>query len=536
MRFKSNVRHIATKVGLLAIVPGLAWPFQINPCDLNNDGAVTVADVQLAINMDLGKLPCTANIDGVGVCNLIVVQRVINASLGETCLTTQTPMSPIASLSTGTLTFGSQQVGTASAVQSVTLKNTGTAPLSMTSILVSGANISDFTQTNACGSSLAINASCQVNVTFTPSASGTRTASLAFKDNASNSPQSVLLTGTGSSSSCELYVSPTGSDSHSGSLLAPWRTVQHAFNNVQPGQTVCFRGGVYPMTVSSGYNQKLNRSGVASSPIIFTNFPGEVAILHGNTRVESAYATFLGTPATAPGLIFEGPTGQPLGIIDVMYSHDVTFNHVEIRKGDYHAGLYQYGGYNIKVIGCYVHDNGRPGYINVDQGIYWDATTGGGNLIANSVVEHNVSTGIQLYPGPSEVTVEQNTIVNNGNYGMVVYGNRHTVANNIFSNNGNSADNPQMQIDTTDSLVIDSNILWSTNTNQRGYGDLCGCHTITHSIIKDPAFVDAYIHNYLLQIGSPAIGAGNTKYTQPVDKDGMKRNLPPDLGAYVTVP
>jgi hypothetical protein len=63
-----------------------AWG-QNNPCDLTNDGRVDGTDVQAAINMSLGLSSCTANVYGSGVCNVVVVQRVINASLGGTCLT-----------------------------------------------------------------------------------------------------------------------------------------------------------------------------------------------------------------------------------------------------------------------------------------------------------------------------------------------------------------------------------------------------------------------------------------------------------------
>ncbi len=60
---------------------------QTNSCDLNLDGKVDVADVQAAINMTLGLSPCTANIAGANVCDVVVVQRVINASLGGACIT-----------------------------------------------------------------------------------------------------------------------------------------------------------------------------------------------------------------------------------------------------------------------------------------------------------------------------------------------------------------------------------------------------------------------------------------------------------------
>ena len=56
-------------------------------CDLNQDGVVDSTDVHTAVNMSLGLAPCTASIAGADVCNVVVVQRVINAVSGGTCLT-----------------------------------------------------------------------------------------------------------------------------------------------------------------------------------------------------------------------------------------------------------------------------------------------------------------------------------------------------------------------------------------------------------------------------------------------------------------
>jgi hypothetical protein len=69
--------------------------------------------------------------------------------------------------------------------------------LSITSLALTGTNASDFAQTNTCGSSVAASANCTISVRFTPSASGSRTASLSITDNASGSPQTVSLSGTG---------------------------------------------------------------------------------------------------------------------------------------------------------------------------------------------------------------------------------------------------------------------------------------------------------------------------------------------------
>jgi hypothetical protein len=114
-----------------------------------------------------------------------------------------TPL-PVAQVSPASLTFGQQPVGTASAASAVTLSNTGDAALSIYGVALGGSNAGDFAETNSCGSSLAAGANCLINVTFTPTAAGTRNASLAISDNASGSPQTVSLSGAGASASASL--------------------------------------------------------------------------------------------------------------------------------------------------------------------------------------------------------------------------------------------------------------------------------------------------------------------------------------------
>ena len=64
-----------------------AWGQTGNLCDLTSDGKVDAADVQAAINMSLGISPCSGNVAGLNACNVVVVQRVINASMGAPCIT-----------------------------------------------------------------------------------------------------------------------------------------------------------------------------------------------------------------------------------------------------------------------------------------------------------------------------------------------------------------------------------------------------------------------------------------------------------------
>jgi hypothetical protein len=82
-----NHKSLLTAWGAgLLLFSGLARA-QSNACDLLSQGTVNAVDVQAAINMALGVTPCTANIAGPGICNVAVVQRVINAALGGPCVT-----------------------------------------------------------------------------------------------------------------------------------------------------------------------------------------------------------------------------------------------------------------------------------------------------------------------------------------------------------------------------------------------------------------------------------------------------------------
>jgi polysaccharide biosynthesis protein PslG len=97
-------------------------------------------------------------------------------------------------------TFPDQQVGSNSAPQSVKLSNQGSATLSITSISIVGTNAGDFSQSNACGSSLGAGQNCTISVTFKPTAAGARTGSISISDNAAGSPQAETLSGAGTQS------------------------------------------------------------------------------------------------------------------------------------------------------------------------------------------------------------------------------------------------------------------------------------------------------------------------------------------------
>jgi len=102
-------------------------------------------------------------------------------------------LGPVASLSVATLSFADQALGTTSAPQTLTLGNSGNAPLTISSILVTGG----YAQTNDCLAPLAPETYCTISVTFTPTAVGGVSGLLSVDDDASGSPHTVALNGIG---------------------------------------------------------------------------------------------------------------------------------------------------------------------------------------------------------------------------------------------------------------------------------------------------------------------------------------------------
>ncbi|MEI9977858.1 MAG: choice-of-anchor D domain-containing protein [Edaphobacter sp.] len=136
---------------------------------------------------------------------LRVLSSLVVGVLGFTisgCNSGTAPASPSApgvpQVTLGTLSaFPSTTVGVASTAQSVTLTNSGNASLSLTGISIMGANASSFAESTTCGNLLAAGNTCAIVVTFTPSTAGALTAAISVADDASGSPQTVAISGTG---------------------------------------------------------------------------------------------------------------------------------------------------------------------------------------------------------------------------------------------------------------------------------------------------------------------------------------------------
>jgi sugar lactone lactonase YvrE len=142
---------------------------------------------------------------------------------------------------TPTLPFPNTFVGTTTSALAATLSNTGNGPLTIGSIAIGGANPSDFTiatGSNACGTTLAADATCSIYVTFTPASATALSATLTVTDNASPATQSSTLTGTG------LALMP------------------QVINFIQPNSPVTYAPGMTIPLVATG--------GASGNPVVFT--------------------------------------------------------------------------------------------------------------------------------------------------------------------------------------------------------------------------------------------------------------------------
>jgi hypothetical protein len=208
----------------------LSTPFKaVSPASLNlgSQGVGTISPAQAVtvsnpsnVSFNIASITASGNFSQTNNCGAtlapgahcaVTVSFTPNATgleSGAITVTDSTRISPLAIPLSGTgvngpfltpfpsrVNFAPQTPGTSSSPAAVTLVNTGNASLNISGISIAGANSSDFTQNNTCGSSLPAGGSCKVKVTFTPTAGGSRTANLNISDTAPGSPQSVRLSG-----------------------------------------------------------------------------------------------------------------------------------------------------------------------------------------------------------------------------------------------------------------------------------------------------------------------------------------------------
>lgn len=139
------------------------------------------------------------------------------------------------------LAFPNTVIGTTSAPMTVTIDNNQTGTLTISGMQIAA----PFAQNNNCGTTLAPNATCTINVTFSPTAVKYYSQSLTISDSAGNSPQVISLTGNGVSSTVS-YTPKVGG--------------LYFYN-----QIVLTRSTPQPVTITNNGSTSLSFSGISSS-------------------------------------------------------------------------------------------------------------------------------------------------------------------------------------------------------------------------------------------------------------------------------
>ncbi len=214
------------------------------------------------------------------------------------------------SFSTSSVTFPNTAIGKSSPVSGVTLFNTGSGTLSISSITITGANAADFSQTNNCGTSQPKGASCTISVTFKPTAAGTRTGAVSVSDNATGSPQTVTLTGTGTSGGPVASISPTTLTFGSTNVLSTSSAQTITLTN---SGTVAL--GISSIVASGDYSQTNN---CGSSVAAGAKCSVQVTFTPSATGSRTGFVNFADTdPSTIQAVTLNGTGAQPSSTVTI---------------------------------------------------------------------------------------------------------------------------------------------------------------------------------------------------------------------------
>ena len=260
----------------------------------------------------IGFTPSAA---GARSANLVVTHNASSAQSSAALSGTGVALSPVIGVSPTTLSF-SQTFTTTSAAQTITVSNSGNAPLTISTLTLSGAQAAEFQiatgTTCTAGGSVAANASCLVKVAFTPTASGARSASLAITHNATGSPSSVTLNGTGTATAQPAISLNAATLTFASQTLGSTSAAQSVTVSNSGSATLTFTGLTLTGTAASDFtrNGTCTATGTlaagATCTIGFTFTPGAIGArsatltLASNASNGNAVLSLAGTGAAVP--------------------------------------------------------------------------------------------------------------------------------------------------------------------------------------------------------------------------------------------
>jgi hypothetical protein len=221
---------------------------------------------------------------------------------------TTPPVNPVFSLSSGSIVFSGQTVGSASATQSVSISNVGGGTLTLASLTLGGANPGDFVRTGSCsaGSNLAGGQACTATFQFVPTAAGARAASVTIADNAPGSPHSLTLSGTGFAG---------GPGGGALNVVEFYHEVfDHYFISINAQEISDLDTGVHPGWMRTGYTFRAHPAATAgNNPVCRFYIPPALGDSHFFSASPQECSD---THAKFPALDYEAPNVFYIGLPD----------------------------------------------------------------------------------------------------------------------------------------------------------------------------------------------------------------------------
>ncbi len=224
-----------------------------------NNLTINSGDFQVVATTLATPAPCGVSIAPGGSCAIGIAYSSVNGgtTTGQVNFNTNATPATSSVVLTGTsvvpavrligldspINFGDQIVGTSSAAVTPSIRNTGTAPLTVSGLSVTGANAGDFVLAGACPI-IPVGGSCSVSLTFNPTAVGVRNAQINVLSNAVNATTSntIALTGNG-------IPAPAPRVDFNITAIAFGNTI---FGGAAPSQVVTLtNGGTLPLAVQS---------------------------------------------------------------------------------------------------------------------------------------------------------------------------------------------------------------------------------------------------------------------------------------------
>jgi len=237
---------------------------------------------------------------------------------------------PVLNASPASVSFPATIVGDAAASQTVTISNSGTATASISGVSVSG----PFTETNNC-SSVAVGSSCTATVGFTPTAAGTNTGSLTVTSNATDSPTTIGLSGSGIGSTTNLALS--------GTLTASSNASGYPASDANDGNTSTYweslDGAAYPQTLAANLGQSYPLGSVTLTlpPATAWSTRTETLSVLGSTNgstwttlVASAGYTF--NPSTGNTVSFNLPSGSNYQYLELSFTGNTGWSAAQLSE------------------------------------------------------------------------------------------------------------------------------------------------------------------------------------------------------------